>query len=341
MVPPPRRFVYPRMTIQTPLTDLLGIEHPIVSAPMAGVAGGALAGAVSQAGGLGLIGGGYIDAGWIEREWAAAGNARVGIGFITWRLDDAPAALDAALAHRPAAVMLSFGDPAPHLGRIHAAGVLAICQVQTVEAARYAVRSGADVIVAQGADAGGHGASRGSFALVPAVVDAVGSVPVVAAGGVGDGRGLAAALTFGAAGVLVGSRFYASREAQARPEAKDRAAAASGDHTVQSNAFDRVRGYDWPAPFRLRTLHNRFTERWHGREAAMDGTLEAVRAGYARAVESGDLDEAAVVVGEAADLIRDVPPAGDLVRRMVAEAEAALRAGGGFIVEKESSSAGR
>jgi len=320
------------MPLSTPLTALLGIEHPVISAPMAGVAGGALAGAVSQAGGLGLIGGGYIDDAWIEREWSAAGNARIGIGFITWRLDAAPAALDAALAHRPASVMLSFGDPAPYLPRIRDAGSVAICQVQTVEAARRAAEAGAGLVVAQGADAGGHGASRGTFALVPAVVDAVAPVPVAAAGGVGDGRGLAAALAMGAAGVLVGSRFYASREAQALGEAKDRAVLASGDHTVQSSVFDRIRGFDWPAPFKLRTLRNRFTERWHDREPAMAETLAAVRADYARSVEAGDVEEAAVVVGEAVDLIRDVPPAGDLVRRMVAEAEAALRAGIGFIV---------
>jgi len=319
------------MTLRTALTELLGIEHPILSAPMAGVAGGALAGAVSQAGGLGLVGGGYIDPDWIEREWTALGNARAGIGFITWRLDGAPGVLDAALARRPAAVMLSFGDPAPYLPQVRAAGAVAICQVQTVADARLAAAAGAQVIVAQGADAGGHGAARGTFALVPAVVDAVAPLPVLAAGGVGDGRGLAAALTMGAAGVLVGSRFYASREAQARPEAKDRAAAASGDNTVQSSVFDRVRGFDWPAPFRLRTLRNRFTERWHGRDAELADGIDAVREDYARAAEAGDFDEAAVVVGEAADLIRDVPAAGDLVRRMVAEAEDALRRGAGKI----------
>lgn len=323
------------MTLRTPLTDLLGIEHPILSAPMAGVAGGALAGAVTRAGGLGLIGGGYIDSDWIEREWAALGNGRAGIGFITWRLDAAPAALDAALARRPAAVMLSFGDPAPYLDRIRAAGALPICQVQSVADARRAAEAGAGMIVAQGADAGGHGASRGTFALVPAVVDAVGPLPVVAAGGVGDGRGLAAALVLGAAGVLVGSRFYATVESQAHAAAKRHAVAASGDHTVQSSVFDRVRGFDWPAPFRLRTLRNRFTERWHGREEAMKESLDAVRDGFARAAASGDTDEAAVVVGEAADLIRDVPAAGDLVRRMVGEAEAALRLGVRFIEEEE------
>lgn len=320
------------MTLRTPLTELLGIEHPILSAPMAGVAGGALAGAVSRAGGLGLVGGGYIDPDWIEREWTALGNTRAGIGFITWRLDAVPEVLDAALAHRPAAVMLSFGDPAPYLDRIREGGAVAICQVQTVADARRAADAGAQAIVAQGADAGGHGAARGTFALVPAVVDAVAPLPVLAAGGVGDGRGLAAALAMGAAGVLVGSRFYASREAMARPEAKERAVAASGDHTVQSGVFDRVRGYDWPAPFRLRTLRNRFTERWHGHDAELAAGIDAVRQDYARAAEAGDFDAAAVVVGEAADLICDVPDAGDLVRRIVAEAEDALRSGARHIV---------
>ncbi|EDP61232.1 putative oxidoreductase [alpha proteobacterium BAL199] len=324
------------MTLRTPLTELLGIEHPILSAPMAGVAGGALAGAVSQAGGLGLVGGGYIDPDWIEREWAALGNARAGIGFITWRLAEQPAVLEAALARRPAAMMLSFGDPAPYLGRIRDAGVLAICQVQTVADAKRAADAGAQIIVAQGADAGGHGASRGTFALVPAVVDAVPAVPVVAAGGVGDGRGLAAALSMGASGVLVGSRFYATSEAQARPEAKQRAVEASGDQTIQSSVYDRARGYAWPSAFRLRTLRNRFTERWHGREEAMLETLDEVLAGFGRAVETGDLDEAPVVVGEATDLIRDVPLAGDLVRRMVQEAEMALRHGVRCIEQEET-----
>jgi nitronate monooxygenase len=299
------------MTLRTPLTELLGIEHPILSAPMAGVAGGALAGAVSQAGGLGLVGGGYIDPDWIEREWAALGNARAGIGFITWRLAEQPAVLEAA-------------------------GVLAICQVQTVADAKRAADAGAQIIVAQGADAGGHGASRGTFALVPAVVDAVPAVPVVAAGGVGDGRGLAAALSMGASGVLVGSRFYATSEAQARPEAKQRAVEASGDQTIQSSVYDRARGYAWPSAFRLRTLRNRFTERWHGREEAMLETLDEVLAGFGRAVETGDLDEAPVVVGEATDLIRDVPLAGDLVRRMVQEAEMALRHGVRCIEQEET-----
>ena len=178
-------------TIETALTRLLGIQHPILLAPMGSAAGGRLAAAVTHAGGLGMLGSGYADEKAIRRELSEAGNARVGIGFILWALDKNPAALDVALEAKPAAVMLSFGDPRPYTGRLKAAGCRIICQVQTLEQARQAASAGADVIIAQGRDAGGHsGVTRGTIGLVPAVVDAVGPIPVVAAGGIADGRGL-------------------------------------------------------------------------------------------------------------------------------------------------------
>ncbi|MCB1434434.1 MAG: nitronate monooxygenase, partial [Alphaproteobacteria bacterium] len=216
------------MTIATAATRLLGITHPIVLAPMGGVAGGKLAAAVTEAGGLGIIGGGYGDprlgyggTEFMDREFRAAGNARVGVGYITWSLAKAPHLLDEALARKPVAVFLSFGDEMPFASKIKDAGSLLICQVQDVEGARRAVDAGADMIVAQGSEAGGHGKERRSvMALVPAVVDAVGSVPVLAAGGIGDGRGLAAALMLGAAGVLVGTRFWATPEALGSDAAK-------------------------------------------------------------------------------------------------------------------------
>jgi nitronate monooxygenase len=139
---------------------------------------------------LGLIGGGYGDAKWLTREFEAAGVGRVGVGFITWSLAKRPALLDMALERCPAAVMLSFGDPAPFVERIKRAGATLICQVQTVAMAREAVAKGADMLVAQSAEAGGHGVARGTMALVPAIVDAVGpDLPVAAAGGIADGRG--------------------------------------------------------------------------------------------------------------------------------------------------------
>src|SRR5579885_2990982 len=130
------------MVLRTRLTEKLGIEHPIISAPMAFAAGGKLAAAVTGAGGLGLIGGGYGDSGWLRREFGEAGNARVGCGFITWSLAKRPELLDQVFAHSPAAVMFSFGSPASFAPRVKAAGIFVICQVQTMQHAREAVAAG-------------------------------------------------------------------------------------------------------------------------------------------------------------------------------------------------------
>jgi len=157
--------------MRTRLTQKLRIEHPIISAPMGYAAGGKLAAAVTEAGGLGLIGGGYGDAEWLKREFAASGNVRVGCGFITWSLALKSHLLELVLAYAPAAVMLSFGEIAPFAQRIKAVGALLICQVQTLALARDAVAAGADVIVAQGAEAGGHGLERATFTLVPEIAD--------------------------------------------------------------------------------------------------------------------------------------------------------------------------
>jgi nitronate monooxygenase len=234
--------------IETALTRLLGIEHPILLAPMGSAAGGKLAAAVTTAGGLGLVGSGYASTAAIHQELAEAGNTRVGVGFILWALEKNPAALDAALDAQPTAVMLSFGDPTPFTGRIKDAGCKIICQVQTLAQAKQAAAAGADIIIAQGRDAGGHsGTTRGTIGLVPAVVDAVAPIPVVAAGGIADGRGLAAVLALGATGISMGTHFTASRESLWDPQMKAAALAAGGDQTQQTRVFDIVRGAPWPA----------------------------------------------------------------------------------------------
>ena len=313
------------MPIRNRLTDILGIEHPILLAPMDLVSGGQLAAAVSQAGGLGLLGGGYGDGDWIAREWRAAGNARIGCGFITWSLARRPALLQAALAHQPAAIMLSFGDPRPFAATIHGAGTKLICQVQTVAQAREAAEAGAHVIVAQGTEAGGHGQSEPLLSLLPRVVDACPAIPVVAAGGLADGRGLAAAIMFGAEGVLLGTRFYASQEAVGHPDAKARIVAAEAGQTVRSIVFDLSRRNRWPEPYTGRVLRNRHTERWLGHETELAAQAEQVAAEYSAARARGDYDIAGVIAGEAAALIDDLPPAGELVTRIAAQAEALLR----------------
>ena len=309
------------MTTDNRLTRLLDIKHPVILAPMDVISGGKLAAAVSHAGGLGLLGGGYSDSGWIEREWANAGNARIGCGFITWALAKRPEALERALARRPSAVMLSFGDPRPFANAIKAAGARLICQAQTAKQAREAVDVGADVVVVQGAEAGGHGMSEPLFTLLPQIVDACPSVPVVAAGGIADGRGLAAATMLGAEGVLMGTRFYASQESAGHPEAKRRIVAAKGGETVRSLVFDLSRGVTWPMPYTGRVLRNAHLERWLGHEGELAAESEHVQRDYAAARDRGDFDVAAVIAGEASALIDDIPPAREIVERIVAEAE--------------------
>lgn len=216
------------VTISTPLTALLGVRHPVMLAPMGDTAGGRLAAAVSEAGGFGLIGGGYAGPQWLAAELTAAGDARVGVGVITFALDQRPDTLRLALDAHPPAIQLSFGDPRPYADAIHAGGALLICQVQTPDEIALAVAAGADAIVAQGQDAGGHGRpDRGTIGLIPSVVDSVAPLPVVAAGGIADGRGLAAALMLGAAGITMGTRFLASTAAESSPAE----AAALGDRT--------------------------------------------------------------------------------------------------------------
>ncbi|MBC7135550.1 MAG: nitronate monooxygenase [Oceanibaculum nanhaiense] len=316
------------MPIRTRLTERLDLRHPIVLAPMALVSGGALASAVTGAGGLGMIGGGYGDADWLRRELAAAGNQRVGCGFITWSLAQQPHLLDLALEHRPASVMLSFGDPAPFAPKVKAAGIPLICQVQTLAHAREALAAGADILVAQGTEAGGHGATRGTIALAPAVVDLVSrNAPetlVLAAGGIADGRGLAAALALGADGVLVGTRFYAAAESLAPDAVKRRITDIGGDDTLRTSVFDIVREKDWPKPFTIRGARNALTAEWQGREAELAAEGKGAVERYNQAVSALDLEIMGVFAGEGADLIADVAPAATLLERMAAEAEAAL-----------------
>lgn len=256
---------------------------------------------MTASGGLGLIGGGYGHREWLERELREAGNARVGVGFITWRLADQPELLDLVLDHAPAAVFLSFGDPTPFVGRAKAAGVQIICQVQTLKHARSAADAGADIIVAQGTEAGGHGGARTTLTLVPAVVDAVAPLPVVAAGGISDGRGLAAALTLGASGVLMGTRFFATAEALGHENTKARLVSAGGDDTVRTTVFDIVRELPWPAEYQIRAVRNALSERWHGSEEALRREIGVSKASpvdaFKGALQAGDTEESVVVGG--------------------------------------------
>ncbi len=321
------------MTLRTAFTDLLSVEHPIVLAPMNGSAGGALAAAVCNAGGLGLIGGGCEQSPWPpERlEWCQQQIELTlrqtqkpwGIGFITWALE--PAILEQVLSHRPAAVMLSMGDPAPFAERVRQAGACLVVQATDLDEARQALDVGADVVVAQGSEAGGHGGRRSTLPFVPAVVDLASPTPVLAAGGIADGRGLAAALALGAAGALMGTRFEATHEALVEPAAKSAIIEGSGEDTERSRVLDIARGVHWPHKYTGRTLRNTFLEQWLGREEELVNDDEAIRS-YEVAAARGDI--VSVWAGEAIDLITDLASAADLVPLIVRQAEEALERAG-------------
>ncbi|MDW3224651.1 MAG: nitronate monooxygenase [Paracoccaceae bacterium] len=319
------------MPINTPLCDLFGIEYPVLLAPMARVSGGALAAAVSKAGGLGLIGGGYGDADWLKREFEAAGDARIGVGFITWSLALKPDLLDLALERAPVVLMLSFGDFRLFLSRIREGQTKLIVQVQTLEQAREAVDAGVDAIVAQGTEAGGHGGSRATFPFVPAVLDIAKEIPVIAAGGIADGRGLAAALALGASGVLCGTGFFASDESLASDNSKRAAISASGDETERSSVFDMARGLDWPPNWNNRALRNAFTRLWSGDIDGLAQNLEEEQTRFNAAWAADDTDVAAVIVGEAADLVQLREPAQTTVHKMISQAEDRLRCVGQYV----------
>lgn len=319
--------------ITTPFSQAFDLRHPIVLGPMGGVAGGRLAAAVSNAGGLGLVGGGYGDIDWLKTELSLVKQLSKrpwGAGFITWNISEA--ALELVLEARPSVMMLSFGDPGKYAATIKSAGCKLICQVQDVAGAQLARQAGADVIVAQGTEGGGHGGARATMALLPAVLDVAPDIPVLAAGGIADGRGVAAALVMGAQGVLMGTRFYATREALGHDQAKQRLVQGRGDDTRRTRVFDIVRGYHWPAGYTGRALRNPFMQRWEGREGELADNVSTEGPAFWAAATDADYDVAMVWAGEAVDLIDSVPSAAEVIESISAQAEHRLRSASGLLV---------
>jgi nitronate monooxygenase len=296
---------------------------------MAFAAGGKLAAAVSSAGGLGFIGGGYGDTDWISKQFKAAGNQSVGFGFITWALKNQPHLLNQVLEQKTAALFLSFRDPAQFMASIKSTNIPVICQIQTLRDAKHAIDVGADIIVAQGSEAGEHGEKRATFTLVPEVADYIAqNAPdtlLCAAGGIGDGRGLAAALMLGADGVLVGSRFWASNEALVHPNMLRAAIHANGDETLRTTVVDVVRKIDWPDRYNARILRNDFADQWHANIDGLKSNIEKESTNWYAALSSGNASTANAFVGEVAGLIQDIKPAADILKRIINEAESLLQ----------------
>jgi NAD(P)H-dependent flavin oxidoreductase YrpB (nitropropane dioxygenase family) len=324
--------------LKTALCAQLGIEYPVLSAGIGPAATPELAAAVSNAGGCGVIGGGGHSGDFVRAQVRRARELTdrpFGINIILAGEDD-PEPIEAAIAEHVPVLVFFWGDPAPYLSDAHRQGVKVLLQVGSVEEAASAAAAGTDAIIAQGSEAGGH--VRGTTALsviVPAVVDVVGKVPVIASGGIADGRGLVAALALGAQGVSLGTRFLASEEVSVPQRYKERVVTSTADDTVYLHDLFDV---GWPgAPHRV--IRNTVVLEWEaaGRppsgQRPGEGTIVGTRtilgqtrelAKYAAAITTrdfeGDLESVPLWAGQSCSLVRDIKPAGQIVHDIVREA---------------------
>ena len=315
--------------IHTPVCDLLRIRHPIVLGGMAGSTSVPLVAAVSNAGGLGTLGIARATAEQIPKDIAAIREATkgpFGVNFLLFLAQEP--AIDAALNARPPVLSVAWAradqDLRALFGRAHEAGSQVMYMTGTVPEALRAKAAGADVIVAQGMEGGGHVGWMASMAVLPMIVDAVGSTPVLAAGGIADGRGLAAALALGAQGALLGTRFLATKESPLHPNFKQAVLDSDGHDTVLTEIPDIARGNVWPGAM-ARSRRNAFIDRWAGREWDLRAQQPEASAALQKAAAAGDVDNAALLIGQDAGLIHDIPAAGEIVERIVSEAEALLK----------------
>jgi nitronate monooxygenase len=312
--------------IKTPLTRWFDLVTPVIGAPMAGVAGGDLARAVSLGGGLGTIGiSGKHSAEFVTAQCAipAASEVPFGVGLMAWTLDDRPDLLEATIAAQPSLVSVSFGDPGPYVGPLHDAGIAVAAQVNTVADARRALDAGVDVLVAQGTEAGGHTGHRALLPLLQEVLTLT-DRPVVAAGGIATGRAMAGTLVAGAAGVWLGTALLSCTEGLSSAAARERVREATGEETVLTRAFDVAEGIAWPERWAGRALVNDFSRVWHGREADLVHDADA-RQLVVDGRRTGNPATAPVYAGEAVGLVTTERSATDVVRELDAEAEKALR----------------
>ncbi len=316
--------------LTTRLCTLLGIDHPVVQGPLGGPfqIGAELVAAVSCAGGLGSLATVLRSAEQVRADIVAvrrlAGERPFAVNVTRRPFDEQVVA--AVLAEAPAVVSLALGDPGDLVARAHDAGCLFMEQVTTVRQAEQAAEAGADVIVAQGAEAGGFSGSIGTMTLVPQVVDAVAPVPVVAAGGITDGRGLAAALMLGAAGVNVGTRFLASSEAAVPDDWKQAVVGAHAEDAVKVDFAEHV----VPRPSAggwmtiPRSLRTPFIDAWIGRPGDVASHADELRRELLGAMAAGRGHEYLPLAGQSAGAIDEILPAGEIVRRIAAEARRAL-----------------
>ncbi len=314
--------------IRTPICKLLDIEHPIALGGMGSATSPELVSAVSRAGGLGALGCHYLAPDVIRERTGAIRqqtNKPFGLNFLLF--DTREDSFAAALELRPAVMQFAWPrldqDLKPWFRRAQDAGCKVTHMAGAVPEAVRAAEAGADIIIAQGTEGGGHVGWMASMPLVPMIVDAVAPIPVLAAGGFADGRGLVAALALGAAGILLGTRFLATIESPLHPNFKQAIVDSDGHDTQLSEIPDITAGLVWPGAM-TRSRRNRFIERWAGREWALRQNRAEALQRLRAARQSGDVDEGALSMGQDAGLIHDIVPAAEIVTRIAREAEEIL-----------------
>lgn len=319
--------------IRTRFTEAFGLDAPIMSAPMAMVTGASLAGAVSAAGALGTFGGTNPIRGaqWLRDEVAAIRSQTdrpFGVGFITHFLAFTEDLFDAALEAGPSVIVLSFAPTRPWIRRAHGAGTRVICQVQTMDLVRDALEEGADALLVQGHEAGGHTGTMGLLPFLAGTLDVSGDTPVLAAGGVSNGRALAAVLAAGADGASLGTAFLASREAVDVPDPyKECIVESDGEDTVFTTLYDDAAGLQWPKPVGMRLRRTRHTDQWQGRGDEVKEHLDELRAELPHVLdfERFDPEVTTMLYGQSAASVDAVRPAADIVHSLCDEAAALLR----------------
>jgi nitronate monooxygenase/enoyl-[acyl-carrier protein] reductase II len=320
--------------LKTRLCDLLGIDVPIILAPMGSCTSAELAAAASNQGALGSIGTLFRTTAAIERDIDVVRT----LTSRPYAVNHIPQTLDAeafrhTLAARPAVISFALDDPGELVRQAHDVGSLVMVQVTTVAQAVQAAERGADVVIAQGGEAGGYGGEVSTMALVPQVVDAVSPVPVVAAGGIFDGRGIAAALMLGAVGVNVGTRFIASREATVSDGWKHAIAAASSEEAVKAHVLNDITPLPGTAGYRtvLRSLRTSFLDEWSAKreEARREG--RRLREQIVSSRQAGREADTLLTAGQSAGGIKDVLSVAEIMRRLIAETEAALSTAPGVV----------
>jgi enoyl-[acyl-carrier protein] reductase II len=320
--------------LRTRLTDLLGIEKPVIQASLGPWTSVELAAAVSNAGGLGTIGTVLTPAERVAeyvRRMQELTDRPFAVNYSARGPFD-PESFDATVEARPAVISFAHGDPGELAARAHKAGIVFMQMVNTVAQARQAAEQGADALIAQGAESAGFGGPIGTLALVPQIVDAVPDLPVIASGGIADGRGLAAALVLGGDGVNIGTRFLASTEATVADDWKRAIVEAESEDAVRAEfAPTLIPKPDWAGAYDVvpRVLRTRFVDQWNDRLGDVPGEAERLRDEVLAAAEDGRLHELLPFTGQTVGLVRDVLPVADILERLVADAERVLARGAG------------